>query len=236
MKTIDVPSSGALGDIVASRNHYGPYTRRRLRPRKGRRTKRATVAQRNTQAEKRAVAKALAALSETQIQAWVCAAEDVLSRTCLGKRWPITWQTYFHKVNDPRAGFGQEVLMDPPPRGKFGRNPVGGLIITNVGGEITLELEVSEPPSADIMVFGAKPCRRTVLKCFVCPRIGPLPAPVGGLSDITEQYVAKHGKPKAGERVFIRTRQYLDGPEDPFVETSAVVPADGGVSGVGAGV
>lgn len=236
MKTIDVPSSGALGKIVASRNHYGPYTRRRTRPRKRRRTIRSTPAQARTQAEKRAVAKALAALSDEQIQAWVRASEDVLSRTCLGKRWPITWQAYFHKVNDPRAGFGQEVLLDPPPRGHFGRNPVGQLIITNVGGEITLELEVSEPPTADIMVFGSKPCRRTVLKCFQCPRIGPLPAPVGGLSDITEQYVAKHGKPQAGQRVFIRTKQYLDGPEDLFQETSAVVPANGGEGGAGAGV
>jgi hypothetical protein len=38
--------------------------------------------------------------------------------------------------------------------------------------------------------------------------------------------VKKHGKPEVGQRVFIRTQQYLDcGPEGRFVETSAVVPA-----------
>lgn len=227
MKTIDKPSSGACGDIIASRNHYGPYVRRRARA-----AKRPTAAQRSTQAENRAVAKAMEALTDEQIQAWVVDAEQVMSKPRLGKRFPLTWQVYFHKINNPRAGFGLPLLMDPPPRAQFGPNPVGRLIITNIGGRIALKLEVSRPPEADIMVFGAKPCKRTILKCFKCPRIGPLPAPVGGMSDVTRQYVKKHGKPGVGQRVFIRTRQYLDGgPEDRFEETSAVVPAKEARSG-----
>jgi hypothetical protein len=224
MKTLDKPSSGACGDEVASANHYGPYVRRRARPSK-RSAKRPTAAKLRAQAEQRAVAKALEALTEEQIEAWVAAAEQVMSKSRLGKRWPLTWQVYFHKVNNPRAGFGRGVLMDPPPRAQFGRNPVGRLIITNIGGRIALKLEVSGRLATDIMVFGAKPCRRTVLKCFKCPRIGPLPDPVGGVSDITRQYVKKHGKPAVGQRVFIRTQQYLDGGHDEFQETSAVVPA-----------
>ena len=225
MKTLDKPSSGTCGDIIASRNHYGPYVRRRARAPK-RRTKRPTAAQLRSRAEKRAVVKAMEALTGQQIQGWVVAAEEVLSKSRFGKRWPLTWQTYFHKVNDPRAGFGQGMLMDAPQRPQFSRNPVRRLIITNIGGQVALELEVVGRPAAPIMVFGAKPCRRTILKCFKCPRIGPLPAPVGGLSNITRQYVQKHGKPAVGQRVFIRTRQYSDGgPEDLFEETSAVVPA-----------
>ena len=224
MKTIDKPSSGACGDIIASRNHYGPYVRRRARPSK-RSAKRPTAAQGRTHAEQRAVAKALEALTDKQIPAWVAAAEQVMSKSRLGKGWPLAWEAYFFKVNNPRAGFGRGVLMDPPARAQFGRNPVGRLIITNIGGRIALKLEVSGRLAADIMVFGAKPCRRTVLKCFKCPRIGPLPDPVGGVSDITRQYVKKHGKPAAGQRVFIRTRQYLDCGHDEFRETSAVVPA-----------
>jgi hypothetical protein len=224
MKTLDKPSSGACGDIIASRNHYGPYVRRRARPTK-RRTQRPTAAQRRAQEDERAVAKALEALTDEQIQAWIVAAEQVMSKSRLGKRWPLTWQSYFHKVNNPRAGFGQGMLMDPPPRAQLGRNPVGRLIITNAGGRTELKLEVSGRPVAEIMVFGAKPCKRTILKCFKCPRLGPLPDPVGGVSNITELYVKKHGKPAVGQRVFIRTRQYLDGGHDEFLETSAVVPA-----------
>jgi hypothetical protein len=225
MKTLDVPSSGACGDIIASRNHYGPYVRRRARGPK-RRTKHPTAAQSRAQAEHGAVAEALEALTPEQMEAWVAAAPPVMSKSCLGKRWSLTWQACFHKVNNPRAGFRRGVLMDPPPRAQFGRNPVGRLSITHIGGRIALKLAVSGRPAAEIMVFGAKPCRRTVLKCFKCPRIGPLPDPVGGVSDITRQYVKKHGKPEVGQRVFIRTQQYLDcGPEGRFVETSAVVPA-----------
>ena len=235
MKTIDVPSSGACGETIASRNHYGPYVRRRARGAK-RRTKRTTTAQRRTRAEQRAVAKALDALTDERIRAWVIAAEEVMSKPRLGKRWPLTWQAYFHKANNPRAGFGLRLLLDPPEPAQFGPNPVGRLIITNVGDRITLKVEVSGRPAADIMVFGAKPCRRTILKCFKCPRIGPLPAPERGMSDITRQYVRKHGKPKAGQRVFIRTKQYLDGGHDEFLETSAVVPAKEGRGGRATGV
>jgi hypothetical protein len=46
------------------------------------------------------------------------------------------------------------------------------------------------------------------------------------LSDITKQYVEKHGRPAVGQRVFIRTRQYMDGGQDEFQEFSAVVPAE----------
>ena len=224
MKTLDVPSSGKCGNTIASRNHYGPYVRRSARPAK-RSTKRPTAAQRRTQAEKRAVAKVLEDLTDEQIRGWVLAAKLEKSKSRLGKRYPLTWQAYFHRVNDPRPGLGLDLLMDAPAQAQFGPNPVGRLIITNSGGQIALNLEVSGRPLAAIMVFGAKPCRRTILKCFKCPRLGPLPKGPGGLIDITRLFVEKHGWPEAGQRVFIRTRQYLDGGHDEFQETSAVVPA-----------
>ena len=45
-----------------------------------------------------------------------------------------------------------------------------------------------------------------------------------GMSDITRLYVEKHGTPVLGTRIFIRTRQYLDGGHDQFHEVNAVVP------------
>ena len=44
------------------------------------------------------------------------------------------------------------------------------------------------------------------------------------MSDITRLYVEKHGTPALGTRIFIRTRQYLDGGHDQFHEVNAVVP------------
>jgi len=54
--------------------------------------------------------------------------------------------------------------------------------------------------------------------------IGELPAATRGWSDITDLYVKAFGVPPVGQRVFIRTRQLLNGWEDDFKETCADVP------------
>ena len=54
--------------------------------------------------------------------------------------------------------------------------------------------------------------------------IGTLPATEAGWSDITDHYVKAFGVPPVGQRVFIRTRQLLNGWEDYFKETCADVP------------
>ena len=54
--------------------------------------------------------------------------------------------------------------------------------------------------------------------------IGLLPPAVRGLSDITDLYVKAFGKPPVSSRVFIRTRQVIDGWEDDPVQTTAIVP------------
>ena len=100
------------------------------------------------------------------------------------------------------------------------------LVITNRGSRIVLKLSVPNGQAEGVMVSSWHPCNAGVMVWKKFVRIGPMPAPVGGMSDITRQYVKKHGKPEVGQRVFIRTKQYLDcGPEDWFLETSAIVPA-----------
>ena len=44
------------------------------------------------------------------------------------------------------------------------------------------------------------------------------------MSDITELYIARYGEPRAGEKVFIVTRQQKDGWEGLDQETSEIVP------------
>jgi hypothetical protein len=223
MKAITVPQSGKAGDMVASKNHSGPYHRKHSPQRKP-----PTAARKHTQGEFRAVVKAWGELTDEQYRAWRERAKREKSKSRMGKRSSLTAQTYFGRVNNPRRAFGLPPLKDPPPRAQFGPNPVIGLILTNRAGRITIQLELSGPPTVGIMVFGAPPCNRGVLRCFKCPRLCPLPAPVGKLSDITKQYVEKHGWPAVGQRVFIRTRQYMDGGHDGFQEFSAVVPAEEG--------
>ena len=54
--------------------------------------------------------------------------------------------------------------------------------------------------------------------------LGPLPAPDGGVCDITDLYVARFGVPPVGSQVCIRTRQQINGWQDLPKQTSAIVP------------
>ncbi|MGD0093201.1 MAG: hypothetical protein ABSE73_25080, partial [Planctomycetota bacterium] len=54
--------------------------------------------------------------------------------------------------------------------------------------------------------------------------LGMLPNPVAGVSDITKLYVDKYGVPPVGKRVFIHTRQQVNGWQDSPKQTTAVVP------------
>jgi hypothetical protein len=46
-----------------------------------------------------------------------------------------------------------------------------------------------------------------------------------GYSNITDLYVARYGIPTAGTRIFICTRQVLNGWEDAPKQTTAIVPS-----------
>jgi hypothetical protein len=56
--------------------------------------------------------------------------------------------------------------------------------------------------------------------------LGRLPLRDAGVSTITKLYAGKFGMPSPGQRVFIRTRQLIDGWEDEPKETNALVPRE----------
>ena len=85
MKKVGVPQSGKLGDVVASKNHSGPYHRKHSPPK----TK-PTAAQDYTQGEFRVVAKAWGELTDEQYRAWRARARREKSKSKLGKRWTLT--------------------------------------------------------------------------------------------------------------------------------------------------
>ena len=116
------------------------------------------------------------------------------------------------------------MLLAPPAPVVFGPNPVGKLVITNGEDGVRLLLSVTGPAVEDIMVFGQAPCSAGRTKRRNVSYLGLLPAPEGGVSDITELYVARYGEPRAGEKVFIVTRQQKDGWEGFDQETSEFVP------------
>src|ERR1035441_1559441 len=183
MKTPKGPQRGKRGKVVASRNHFGSYERAHASPKKDR-----TPAQQRTTAGFAVISRAWSELTEPQRLAWMTQAGHSKSRSRLGESYTLTGQTYFMRVNSLRAASGLSLLTDPPPCGQHIPNPVRTLIINNQGDHIALKLELAEPPAGDIMLFGAAPCSAGTYKCFKCLRLGPLPAPVGRLSEITSLY------------------------------------------------
>ena len=104
---------------------------------------------------------------------------------------------------------------------------MGALSITKVRGRIVLQLSVPSAPAGLVKVLGSPPCNAGRRFCGDFRYLGLLPAPDGGMCDITELYVKKFGNPPPGSRVFIRTRQVMDGQQDLPVQTDAVVPGRG---------
>jgi hypothetical protein len=75
-----------------------------------------------------------------------------------------------------------------------------------------------------VLVLGARPCSAGRSSTTPYSILGPLPRPDGGVCTITNLYKEKFGLPSPGQRVFIRTRQLIEGWEDEPKETNALVP------------
>jgi len=223
MKTGSVLQTGACGDIVASKNRYGQYLRKR--PSRGkRRNKRRTADTDRAEANWRAVSALWNNLTEAQYHAWEIASAQERSRPRAGQSGRLPARTFFFKINNARASLGQNLLADPPVPADPAPNPVGQLHITNRGGRVRLKLEIRGLVPELIKVYGSPPQNRGKKRCRDFRVLGRLPFPNNGESDITELYVEKYGVPQVGQRVFIRTQVQSNGREGAARETNFVVP------------
>jgi hypothetical protein len=98
------------------------------------------------------------------------------------------------------------------------------LVITNSGSRIALKLHLLDGSAAGVMVSASRPCNAGVTVCRKLARIGPMPEPVGEMSDITRQYLAKYGEIPVGKKIFIGIQQMKDYMGSIVYETSAIVP------------
>ena len=155
-------------------------------------------------------------LSDRQFAAWAEAAR---------KEGMLPYR-FFCQINGTLAAYGQPLLLDPPKPERLRPNPVEELEIRNWRGVITLRLRVPLPPAEFTFVFGLRPCSRGIS----VPRsngvlLGRLPLAVQGWCDITELYVRKFGRPRPGLRIFIWTRQVVNGRKDARKQAHADVPS-----------
>jgi len=202
--------SGAIGNEVYVSTKYGQVVRSRPR-----RRPRPTPDRLRAQSNLGRVASVWRTLTDQQFAAWEAAA----------KREKMVPYRYFCQINGTLAAYGQPLVLDPPRQEKLRPNPVEALDIRNRGDVVTLRLRVPAAPATFTLVFGIRWCSRGIS----VPRsngvlLGRLPAAVRGWSDITDLYVKRFGPPPPGSRVFIWTRQVINGRKDALKLTRANVP------------
>jgi hypothetical protein len=215
----DVPQSGKVGTTVNVATRYGQIQRQYVVPKDPK-----TADQVRIRSNLGHIAARWRKLEEVQRQAWMLAGQDSETHHRLGHSTPLTGCQFFLKINCIRAALGLPQFVTPPLKPQFDANPVGELLATNEGGKITLKLRVSSPPAQYTVVCGAAPCSAGRSSTQHYKILGFLPDPVDGLSDITDLYVAKFGRIRAEFRIFIRTYQHIDGWEDLYKQTNAIVP------------
>ena len=150
-------------------------------------------------------------LTTDQHTAWRTRAANTYFITEDGSQVRRTCYTLFVGLNTRRADLGLPQFDMPPAQPVFPKNPVVELLVTNIGGRITIKLRILGSPTQYILVGGPRPVRAAIRCVQHFPFLGLLPAPIDGWSDITELYVARYGVPRAGKAIWIRTCQHIDG-------------------------
>ena len=126
MKTGNVLQTGACGDVVASHNQYGSYTRKRP-SRKKRRNKPRTADTDRAERDWRAISALWNRLSEEQYRAWEILSAQERSRRRAGKTSRLPPRNVFFRINNSRASLSLTLVADPPAPGNPGPNPIGPL-------------------------------------------------------------------------------------------------------------
>ena len=216
---LDVPQSGKIGPTVNVKTRYGKIQRQYVIPKDPK-----TPAQMRIRSNLGHISPRWRELKQEQRDAWSIAGQDAETRRRLGRSTPLNGFNYFLKINCSRAALGLDQFDLPPPLPQFDMNPVGDLSATNDLGAIALKLSVPSAPAQYTVVWGAAPCSpgRSSARHFNI--LGFLPAPAGGVSDITDLYVAMFGPIPPCSRIFIRTQQHIDGWDDLPKQTTAIVP------------
>jgi len=192
----------------------------------GPRKKLPTPDQRRARTDMCALSAAWNELTEEQRQAWNAEVRTSRRGGHAARSRRRSGRRLFFKANSHRFALRQALLTTPPGSESICPTPIVRLVITNYAGRIVLKLRLTAGQADGVMVSASPPLNAGVMVCRKFARIGLLPPPKAAMSDITRQYVAKHGVPAAAKKVFIRIQQMKDYLGSVVYSTSAVVPAE----------
>jgi hypothetical protein len=138
----------------------------------------------------------------------------------------------FTQVSERRLALGQELLAVAPDSNSYAETPIMAFSIANHAGRPRLQLTLLKGEPQGVMVSSYRPLNGGVMKWRKFTRLGLLPAPIAGVSDISRLYVAKYGRPPVGKKVFVRIQQMNDYLGSLVQVMCAVVPPpSGGLKG-----
>ena len=219
-KRISVPESGKVGPFVNLSTRYGQVQKQLTVPRDPRAP--GQLACRSNMAY---VARHWQFLTDPQRSAWDLAGTDSAVMGFLGRSSSLPGYNLYVQMNTLRMDIGLSVFDLPPALPSFSPNPVAELLATNEGGAFQLKLHVLSQPAEHTLVLGASPCSPGIRSVQRFPFLGFLPAPVDGWCDITALFVGRYGLPSDRKAIFIRTRQHINGWNDPPKQVRAVFSA-----------
>ena len=170
----NVPQKGSRGNIVASRNRFGPFERDRVSP-----DQPGTPAQRDSWWNMTEPSRLWNEITDQPRLAWRRRAAETHGRPSLGQSGPLDGCQLFKKINRGLATCGRQPLLDLPPLPRFGPNPADGFTISNGKHGPVFKLRMSRaagsdprPPLEDIMIFSWAPCNagadKNDLYSFLC--------------------------------------------------------------------
>ncbi len=220
MKVRDVPQTGSVGDTVTYQSRYGLVRRRKVIPRDPR-----TDPQMDCRTAFQKARQFWGTLTDEQYLAWNTSARTRQTHPVLGQSGVLSGYELAVQINMQLATFGLPMTPTPSPVPIFPDNPVSGLSITRAGGAVSIQLALSAQPVRFIVVLGASAQNPGVSYVDHYKILGLLPEPEGGLSDITDLYLAAFKLLPAGKRVFIQTLQQINGWRDLPNTVSARIPA-----------
>jgi hypothetical protein len=220
MKIRDIPQTGSVGETVTYPSRFGLIRRRKIIPRDPR-----TSLQLDRRIAFQRARLFWGTFTDEQFLAWNTLARTRRTHPVLGRSSGLSGYTLAVQTNVHLATLGLPMTATPSPVPIFPDNPVLGLNITNIGGAVSLELALSAQPVRYIVVLGARPQSPGVSYVDHYSILGLLPDPEGGVSDITDLYLAKFHLLPVGKRIFIRTVQQINGWRDLPKTTSARILA-----------
>jgi hypothetical protein len=209
MKILDVPQTGSVGVTVTYQSRVGLIRRQKVIPRDPR-----TPLQLNRRAAFQQARGFWGTLTDEQFLAWNTLARTRQTHPVLGQSTNLSGYELAVQVNVHLATFGLPMVPTPSPVPVFPTNPVLGLNITCIDGAVSLKLPLSAQPAQYIVVLGARPQNSGVTYVDHYSILGLLPAPVSGVCDITELYLAKFHLLPLGQRIYIQTVQQINGWRD----------------------